>query len=113
MPTMIGEVLRLTERTERLEALQDAADKELAYADFLDLLLTEELASKTAKNITLRTNLARFPFVKSLFLRQTVACLPLASLRVEFFKLKKLGSYTMQLGVFPPQTERASRKIVR
>ena len=59
--------LRLTKSRERLEAvLQDAADKELSYADFLDQLLTEELASKTAKNITMRTNLARFPFVKSL-----------------------------------------------
>lgn len=59
--------LRLTKSRERLEAvLQEAADKELTYADFLDQLLTEELASKTAKNITMRTNLARFPFVKSL-----------------------------------------------
>lgn len=59
--------LRLTKSQERLEALlQEAADKELAYADFLDQLLTEEIASKTAKNITMRTNLARFPFVKSL-----------------------------------------------
>ena len=59
--------LRLSKSAERLEALlQEAADKELAYADFLDQLLTEELASKTAKNITMRTNLARFPFVKGL-----------------------------------------------
>ena len=59
--------LRLTKSTERLEALlQEAADKELTYSDFLDQLFTEELASKTAKNITMRTNLARFPFVKSL-----------------------------------------------
>jgi DNA replication protein DnaC len=59
--------LRLTKSQERLEALlQDAADKELSYADFLDQVFTEEIASKTAKNITMRTNLARFPFVKSL-----------------------------------------------
>lgn len=59
--------LRLTKSQERLEALlQEAADKELSYADFLDQLLAEEIASKTAKNITMRTNLARFPFVKSL-----------------------------------------------
>ncbi|MDZ7839292.1 MAG: IS21-like element helper ATPase IstB [Gammaproteobacteria bacterium] len=59
--------LRLTKSTERLEALlQEATDKELSYADFLDQLLGEELASKTAKNITMRTNLARFPFVKTL-----------------------------------------------
>jgi DNA replication protein DnaC len=59
--------LRLLKSQERLEALlQEAVDKELSYADFLDQLLTEELRSKTAKNITMRTNLARFPFVKGL-----------------------------------------------
>jgi DNA replication protein DnaC len=59
--------LRLTKSQERVEALlQEAADKELSYADFLDQLFTEEIASKTTKNITMRTNLARFPFVKSL-----------------------------------------------
>ncbi len=59
--------LRLTKSQERLEALlQDAVDKELSYADFLDQMLTEELQSKTARNITMRTNLARFPFVKGL-----------------------------------------------
>ena len=59
--------LRLIKGRERLEALlQEAADRELPYADFLDQLFTEELQSKTAKNITMRTNLARFPFVKSL-----------------------------------------------
>jgi hypothetical protein len=35
-------------------------------ADFLDTLLAEEVASKTAKHVTMRTHLARFPFVKSL-----------------------------------------------
>ncbi len=59
--------LRLIKSQERIEALlQEAADKELSYADFLDQLFTEEIASKTTKNITMRTNLARFPFVKSL-----------------------------------------------
>jgi len=59
--------LRLTKSRERLEALlQAAVDKELSYADFLDQLLTEEIVSKTAKNVSMRTNLARFPFVKSL-----------------------------------------------
>ena len=59
--------LRLIKSRERLEALlQDATSKELSYADFLDQLLSEEVASKTAKNVTMRTSLARFPFVKSL-----------------------------------------------
>ena len=59
--------LRLFKSRERLEALlQDAASRELSYADFLDQVLSEEVASKTAKNVTMLTNLARFPFVKTL-----------------------------------------------
>ena len=59
--------LRLFKSKERLEALlQDAAAAEVSYADFLDRVLTEEVASKTAKHITMRTSLARFPFTKSL-----------------------------------------------
>jgi len=59
--------LRLIKSRERLEALlQEASTQELSFADFLDRLLTEEVAAKTAKNITMRTNLARFPFVKGL-----------------------------------------------
>lgn len=59
--------LRLLKSRKRLEALlQEAAAKELPYADFLDQVLGEEVASKAAKNIAMRTSLARFPFVKSL-----------------------------------------------
>src|SRR5206468_847364 len=59
--------LRLFKSRERLEALlQEATAKEASYADFLDTLLAEEVASKTAKHVTMRTHLARFPFVKSL-----------------------------------------------
>jgi DNA replication protein DnaC len=59
--------LRLFKSRERLEALlQEATSQELPYADFLDRLLTEEVTAKTAKNVTMRTHLARFPFVKSL-----------------------------------------------
>ncbi len=59
--------LRLVKSRERLEALlQEAADQELPYADCLDRLLTEEVTSKTAKHVTMRTHLARFPFVKGL-----------------------------------------------
>ena len=44
--------LRLFKSRERLEALlQDATAKELTYADFLDQVLTEEVAAKTAKHI--------------------------------------------------------------
>src|SRR3989454_6624137 len=59
--------LRLFKSRERIEALlQEATAQELGYADFLDRLLTEEVSSKTAKNVTMRTSLARFPFVKGL-----------------------------------------------
>ena len=59
--------LRLFKSRERLEALlQEATGKEMSYADFLNCVLTEEVLSKTAKNVTMRTHLARFPFVKGL-----------------------------------------------
>lgn len=59
--------LRLVKSRERLEALlQEASTKECSYADFLEAVLTEEVASKTEKHIAMRTNLARFPFVKTL-----------------------------------------------
>ncbi|MBK9997520.1 MAG: ATP-binding protein [Nitrospira sp.] len=59
--------LRLLKSRERLDALlQEAAAKDLSYADFLDQVLGEEVAAKAEKNITMRTSLARFPFVKSL-----------------------------------------------
>jgi DNA replication protein DnaC len=59
--------LRLIKSRERLEALlQEATGEQLSHADFLDRLLGEEVDSKTRKNISMRTNLARFPFVKSL-----------------------------------------------
>ena len=59
--------LRLFKSKERLEALlQEAASQEPPYADFLERVLSEEVASKTAKHVSMRTSLARFPFVKSL-----------------------------------------------
>ncbi len=59
--------LRLFKSRERLEALlQQAAEKELAYSDFLEQVLGEEVAAKTSKNVTMRTSMARFPFVKPL-----------------------------------------------
>lgn len=59
--------LRMFKGRERIEALlQEATGKELSYADFLDGLLSEEVTAKTGKNVTMRTNLARFPFVKGL-----------------------------------------------
>lgn len=59
--------LRLFKSRERLEALlQEAASREVSYSDFLEQVLSEEVAAKTTKNITMRTTMARFPFVKPL-----------------------------------------------
>lgn len=55
--------LRLFKRRERLEArLQEASAQELSSTDFRETGLSEEGASQTAKNLALRTALARFPF---------------------------------------------------
>ena len=59
--------LRLFKSRDRLEALlQQAAAEELSYADLLDTVLGEEVQAKAAKNITMRTNPARFPFIQDL-----------------------------------------------
>ncbi|MBZ0168380.1 insertion sequence IS21 ATP-binding protein [Candidatus Methylomirabilis lanthanidiphila] len=59
--------LRLFQSRDRLEALlQDASTREWNYADFLEAVLSEEVASKTEKHVAMRTSLARFPFVKTL-----------------------------------------------
>jgi len=59
--------LRLFKSRERLEALlQEAAGREIAYSDFLEQVLAEEVAAKTSKNVAMRTAMARFPFVKPL-----------------------------------------------
>jgi DNA replication protein DnaC len=66
----VGEHLRklkLFKVAERLEAfLQEATQHDLGYSDFLDKLLAEEVAAKTDKTIAMRTQLARFPYVKTL-----------------------------------------------
>ena len=59
--------LRLLKSNERLEALlQEAAARELPYAEFLEQILGEEVAAKTSKNVAMRAAMARFPFVKPL-----------------------------------------------
>jgi DNA replication protein DnaC len=47
-------------------SLEEAARNSLSYSDFLDGLLSQEVASKTEKNVAMRTSMARFPFVKTL-----------------------------------------------
>lgn len=46
--------------------LEDASKKEMGYADFLDHLLSQEIAVKTDKNIQMRTVMARMPYIKTL-----------------------------------------------
>ncbi|MFZ2053176.1 MAG: ATP-binding protein [Candidatus Aminicenantales bacterium] len=59
--------LRLYKIHDRLEtALEEAAKNNVSYTDFLDDLLSQEVASKQEKNIALRTAIAKFPYVKTL-----------------------------------------------
>jgi DNA replication protein DnaC len=46
--------------------LEQAAKRELGYADFLDELLALEIHSKAEKHLAMRTAMARFPFHKTL-----------------------------------------------
>jgi DNA replication protein DnaC len=46
--------------------LEQAAKRELGYADFLDEVLALELAAKQTKHLAMRVTMARFPFQKSL-----------------------------------------------
>jgi DNA replication protein DnaC len=46
--------------------LEQAAKRELAYADFVDELLTREVGAKHQKHLTMRIAMARLPFHKTL-----------------------------------------------
>ncbi|MBV8090287.1 MAG: IS21-like element helper ATPase IstB [Alphaproteobacteria bacterium] len=59
--------LRLFQVEQELTArLEQAAKRELSYADFLDELLALEVGAKTAKHHQMRITMARFPFHKTL-----------------------------------------------
>ena len=59
--------LRLYQVENELTArLEQAAKKELSYADFLDQLLAFEVDAKTHKHHQMRIAMARFPFQKTL-----------------------------------------------
>lgn len=47
-------------------SLEEASRDNLSYTDFLDSLLSQEIAAKTEKNVAMRTSMAKFPFVKTL-----------------------------------------------
>ena len=64
-PYGVAERLRPFKSRERLEALlQEATGKQMSFADFLDCVLTEEVVSKTAKNVEQPT-WCRFPWTSS------------------------------------------------
>lgn len=59
--------LKLQRIHEHLESrLEEASRNNLSYSDFLDQLLGEEVSAKKEKNISMRTSMARFPFIKTL-----------------------------------------------
>jgi DNA replication protein DnaC len=59
--------LRLYQLENELTArLEQAAKKEISYADFLDELLAAEVGAKTHKYHQMRVTMARFPFQKTL-----------------------------------------------
>ena len=59
--------LKLTRLPDCLDALaEEAAKAKWTYLEFLDHLLTAEIAARTERDITMKTKLARFPFVKTL-----------------------------------------------
>ncbi len=59
--------LRLTRIAQILPAhLEHAAQTEQSYSAFLHTLLAEEVAAKHAKHQTMRVQMARFPFQKTL-----------------------------------------------
>jgi DNA replication protein DnaC len=62
----LGKLKLFTLQTRLETLLQEASGQELTYADFLDRLLTEELAAKSEKYVAMRTVMARFPYRKTL-----------------------------------------------
>ena len=59
--------LRLYQIEQELTArLEQAAKKDISYADFLDQLFTEEVGAKTRKHHQMRIAMAHFPYQKTL-----------------------------------------------
>jgi len=59
--------LRLIRLVDELPALlQDASKKDLAYSDFLEEVLSREIAAKHERHTAMKTAMARFPFQKTL-----------------------------------------------
>src|SRR5436309_8034106 len=63
----ILERLKLTHMPERLDQLAEAAAKESwTYVEFLDRVLDVEVSARVERDVTMKTRLAHFPFVKTL-----------------------------------------------
>jgi DNA replication protein DnaC len=59
--------LRLVRSVDQLPAvLEQASKREISYSDFLEEMLTREIAGKQERNTTMRVSMAHFPFAKSL-----------------------------------------------
>ena len=59
--------LRLIRSVDQLPAvLEQAAKREISYSDFLEELLSREIADKQERNTTMRIRMAHFPFEKSI-----------------------------------------------
>jgi DNA replication protein DnaC len=76
MSTLTAQVERIQEQLQRLRLirvaeelpalLQNASKKDLAYSDFLEEVLSREIAAKHERLTTMKTAMARFPFHKTL-----------------------------------------------
>lgn len=74
--TMVGRLERLQEQMKSLKLtrtaeelpllVQEASKLELSYTDFLEGLVSKELAAKHERHTTMKTTMARFPFHKTL-----------------------------------------------
>ena len=63
----ILERLKLLRVPERLDQLAEEAAKESwTYVEFLDRVLDVEVSARVERDVTMKTRLARFPFVKTL-----------------------------------------------
>jgi DNA replication protein DnaC len=59
--------LKLPQMAERVDSLAaEAAKHDWTYIDFLDRLLEVEVSARYQRNVTMKTKLAHFPFIKTL-----------------------------------------------
>ncbi len=60
------ERLKLTSVSDCLDTLaEEAAREHWTYVEFLDRLLEREVVARVDRDVTMKTRLARFPFVKT------------------------------------------------